>query len=90
MISDRKDKMPDGTILENGLTVSQIGRYYSAVYRCECRRQQKASCKHEHFLENGGISVKIAEHFGWRKINNKWLCPFCSGNTANLNKFFRS
>ena len=28
------------------------------------------------------------EHFGWRKINNQWNCPMCTGNTKNFRKEF--
>jgi len=82
--------LPEGTILEGSLTVCYSGgKYYNAQYKCKCGRGQKAECTHPHFTHNGGISAKIAEHFGWRKINNKWLCPYCSGNTKNLDKLFK-
>lgn len=29
-----------------------------------------------------------AEHWGWRKINNRWECPKCSGNLQRLEHFF--
>ena len=34
----------------------------------------------------GGVTEREAEHFGWRKIDGKWICPFCSGNLNNLKK----
>ena len=36
----------------------------------------------------GGITAEEAELVGWRKIQGKWICPFCSGNTKVLYKVF--
>lgn len=30
------------------------------------------------------------EHQGWRIMQNAWICPFCTGNTANLYRTFES
>ena len=79
-----EQKLEDGHELTRGIVVSRKGGYYVSVYRCECKREQTA--KHDGFL--GGLSEPLVEKFGWRKIDGKWECPYCSGNTANLDKFF--
>ena len=38
--------------------------------------------------ESGGITIKEAESVGWRKIKNKWKCPFCCDNTDALFRVF--
>ncbi len=81
----------DGAPLVNGLTLCHIrtpegAEYRDAVYRCSCGREQKAYCAGF----PGGLSVGAAENVGWRKIDDKWNCPFCTGNTANLFGVFSS
>jgi hypothetical protein len=44
------------------------------VVKCSCGRQQK------------DIGQESLEHIGWRIVGAAWKCPFCTGNTDNLNK----
>ena len=58
----------------------------TAVYYCPCGRQQTA--RHPDFLGgNKGVRPQVVERFGWRKIEGRWRCPFCTGNTAKLRAF---
>ena len=43
---------------------------------CKCGRRHSKS------------TDKYAETMGWRKINKKWVCPFCCNNTAYLDTIF--
>lgn len=52
------------------------------VFWCDCSRRQGWAPEHE----GGGVTVSEAEHFGWRLVKGKWVCPFCSGNLGNLKK----
>ena len=76
--------LKDGHELGNGIIVSRAGGFSVAVFRCKCKREQTAS--HENVP--GGISIQLAEKVGWRQINGKWECPFCTGNQENLKKVF--
>ena len=51
---------------------------------CECGRKQSYAPPDK----SGGITEEEAEFIGWRRINNKWKCPYCSGNLENLNRCF--
>lgn len=53
-------------------------------FECACGRKQT----YKPANKSGGITEKEAELVGWRKINGKWECPFCTGNTTNLYKVF--
>lgn len=53
-------------------------------FECKCGRKQSYAPPDK----SGGITKREAELVGWRKINGKWVCPFCSGNTKNLFKVF--
>lgn len=46
------------------------------VVRCACKRQQ------------GDISQELLELVGWRLIGQRWVCPFCTGNTQRLSRVF--
>jgi hypothetical protein len=48
--------------------------YFSLA--CKCGRRHSYS------------TDKYAETMGWRKINKKWVCPFCCNNTAYLEMIF--
>lgn len=39
--------------------------------------------------QQGGVTVEEAQHFGWRGGEDGWICPFCSGNTENLERIWR-
>ena len=47
-------------------------------YVCECGRGQSGH----------NVGEEAVEAIGWRKIDGKWSCPFCTGNTENLKKVF--
>jgi len=49
----------------------------SKFFKCECG---------SNFIcdDTENICEKTAEEIGWRKINGKWVCPVCCGNTAAL------
>jgi len=36
------------------------------------------------------LDEEAAELIGWRKIDNKWECPFCTGNTGMLERIFEN
>ena len=38
--------------------------------------------------QGGGVTEAEVELIGWRKIDGEWLCPYCTGNTSNLQKVF--
>lgn len=76
---------PDGTPLGDGIVVSRAGGYMSAVLRCKCGREQSTLMPG---FKNGGVRPKTAEKFGWRKIDGKWECPFCTGNKDMLFRIF--
>lgn len=46
---------------------------------CECGNKQRKESP------RGIITERDLERFGWRKINEKWMCPVCIDNRANLN-----
>ncbi len=50
------------------------------MFQCGCGRCQRYASDTEY----GGITESEAELIGWRLIDNKWNCPFCTGNTNNL------
>jgi len=77
--------LPDGTGLGDGIVVSRVGGYCCAVFRCKCGREQSTPMKG---FNNGGVGPDVVERFGWRKIDGAWECPFCTGNTEALFKFF--
>lgn len=35
------------------------------------------------------LGVKSMELIGWRKMEDGWWCPFCTGLTENLFKVFK-
>jgi len=85
--------LPDGHVLDGGLVVSRKGGYYVAVYRCKCGREQTGrTTVTEQMPDFGqkGILPETVERFGWRRIDGKWECPFCTGNTEALNNFFNA
>lgn len=45
---------------------------------CECGNRQRRQSP------RGIITEKDLERFGWRKINEKWVCPICINNKTNL------
>jgi hypothetical protein len=49
---------------------------------CHCGRVQGYAASED----SGGITTDEAEHFGWRKIDGAWHCPFCTGNLDNLKR----
>lgn len=51
---------------------------------CRCGRRQKYAVEGD----KGGVTEKEAEWIGWRKIDGWWTCPFCTGNTDNLNRIW--
>lgn len=53
-------------------------------FECVCGRKQT----YKPANKPGGITEKEAGLVGWRKIDGKRECPFCTGNTANLYKVF--
>lgn len=54
-------------------------------FKCPCGRIQAYAPKGE----RGGCTEDEAETIGWRLINGEWQCPYCTGNTANLDKVFK-
>lgn len=34
-------------------------------------------------------SYSELEHWGWRKINRVWVCPFCTNNLHRFNKVLK-
>lgn len=55
-------------------------------FKCACGRKQSYAPEGV----RGGITEKEAELIGWRKIDGKWVCPICTGNTGNLGKVFNN
>lgn len=53
------------------------------VYRCTCGR-----CQTYVGASYIPMEPEHIEQVGWRKVDGKWLCPLCSGNTANLDRVF--
>lgn len=51
---------------------------------CKCGRGQSITDE----TARVGCSIGAAELVGWRNINGRWECPYCTGNTANLNQVF--
>lgn len=75
--------------MPRGLVVSRpLPEYNDSVYRCKCGREQTAACPEMGY--SGGLCEELAERFGWRRIDGKWTCPFCTNNTANLFGLFES
>lgn len=50
----------------------------SKFFKCDCG--SNFVCQDDNTEE----VEKVAEKIGWRKINGKWVCPVCCGNTAAL------
>lgn len=44
------------------------------IVRCTCDRKQ------------GDISQELLELVGWRIVNQRWMCPFCTGNSQRLKR----
>ena len=63
--------------LPKGLKVTFTKGYAEPVYHCDCGRMQTF------------IIPEAVEQVGWRFISDKWNCPFCTGNTKNLEKVFK-
>lgn len=49
-----------------------------------------AVCKCGRRNSYNGNNYGHLEMVGWRKVKNKWNCPFCMGNTSNLKRVFFS
>ena len=52
---------------------------YVGFHIAEC-----ATCNREQSF----LGDEQMESIGWRKINGKWECPFCTGNERLLNKIW--
>jgi hypothetical protein len=46
----------------------------------------EAFCSQCESFRTKGISPECLEYLGWRKINEEWWCPICTGNTGNFKK----
>jgi hypothetical protein len=52
------------------------------IRKCKCGRCHSDSYKDK---KRGD---KFFETMGWRKIDNHWMCPYCTGNTEFLDAVF--
>lgn len=68
--------LDEGDNLPEGLKVTYTKGYREPVYMCPCGRMQTL------------IAVAVVEQLGWRRIAGDWKCPFCTGNTKNLERVF--
>jgi len=50
-----------------------------------CSREQSISRNQD----ERGVSLSMIKRIGWRTVNGQQLCPFCSGNTSNLERIFK-
>jgi hypothetical protein len=68
----------------NHLSWSWSRRSYA--FLCRCKRGQSYKPRNE----PGGCTRSEAELVGWRLLPDGWRCPYCTGNTANLDRVFHS
>ena len=54
------------------------------MFQCDCGRCQG----YDNDGTFKGCNSKEVELIGWRLIDGRWNCPFCTGNTDNLYKVF--
>lgn len=65
---------------EDGTVITYGKGFAEPVYQCACGRMQTAIGSLQ------PICPETVQLFGWRRTDDGWSCPFCSGNEHRLKR----